>query len=59
MTNIKELGLSELFRREPHLSRDAVAAIHIPDETVIDPWLTPITFVEHARKKGAKVSGAG
>lgn len=55
LSEINQLSLSELYRREPNLSRNATGAIHIPGETIVDPWLTPMVMAEHARIRGAKV----
>ena len=55
ISDIQQLSLSELYRREPNLGSGAAGAIHIPGETIVDPWLIPIVFAEHARSRGAKV----
>ncbi|XP_033750103.1 uncharacterized protein MG039 homolog [Pecten maximus] len=55
MDDVLELSLSQLYQREPHLAHGATAALWIPREAVIDPWLTPISFAHHAKSLGAKV----
>lgn len=55
ISDIQQLSLSELYRREPNLGSGAAGAIHIPGETIVDPWLIPIVFAEHARSRGAKI----
>ncbi|XP_076104866.1 glycerol 3-phosphate dehydrogenase-like [Mytilus galloprovincialis] len=55
LSEINQLSLSELYQREPNLSRNATGAIHIPGETIVDPWLTPMVMAEHARIRGAKI----
>ena len=49
------MSLSELYSKEPHLGAGAVGALHVPGETMVDPWLTPIVFAHHAKERGAKV----
>ena len=51
-----EVSLSELYSREPGLSKHAQGALWIPGETVVDPWLTAISLAHDARKKGAMVT---
>ncbi|XP_056022595.1 glycerol 3-phosphate dehydrogenase-like isoform X2 [Ostrea edulis] len=51
----RELSVSELYSREPRLSRHAQGALWIPEETVVDPWLTAISFAHDARRKGAVI----
>ncbi|XP_052102050.1 glycerol 3-phosphate dehydrogenase-like [Mytilus californianus] len=55
VSQVNQLSLSQLYQREPNLSRNAAGAIHIPGETIVDPWLTPIVMAEHARIRGAKI----
>ncbi|XP_061174160.1 glycerol 3-phosphate dehydrogenase-like [Saccostrea echinata] len=55
ISSASEISLSELYRREPGLSRHAQGALWIPEETVVDPWLTAISLVHDARRKGAVV----
>ncbi|XP_062588194.1 glycerol 3-phosphate dehydrogenase-like [Saccostrea cucullata] len=55
ISSTTEISLSELYRREPGLSRHAQGALWIPDETVVDPWLTAISMAHDARRKGAMV----
>lgn len=55
ITDTYEMSLSELYSKEPHLGAGAVGALHVPGETMVDPWLTPIVFAHHAKERGAKV----
>ena len=35
---------------EPSLSTECRGAVHIPGETVVDPWLFPLAFATHSRE---------
>nr|XP_022333845.1 uncharacterized protein LOC111130873 [Crassostrea virginica] len=50
-----KVSLSELYSREPGLSKHAQGALWIPGETVVDPWLTAISLAHDARRKGAMI----
>jgi L-2-hydroxyglutarate oxidase LhgO len=36
ISDIQQLSLSELYRREPNLGSGAAGAIHIPDSLLVD-----------------------
>ncbi|WP_405620990.1 NAD(P)/FAD-dependent oxidoreductase [Streptomyces sp. NBC_01508] len=42
----------ELRRREPHLGPGAVAALEVPDESVICPWTTTLAYATQAVRNG-------
>ncbi len=46
---------ASLRAAEPHLSAQARAAIHIPGESLIDPWSAPHTYLQQALDNGARV----
>lgn len=43
----------EIRRMEPALGDGAVAALHVPGESLVDPWSTPLAYLEQARVLGA------
>src|ERR671917_1213246 len=49
---IREVGASELYEREPHLGRGAVAALEVPDEALVCPFTTPLAFASEAAVAG-------
>jgi glycerol-3-phosphate dehydrogenase len=49
----KLLSDGELRSRQPHLSTNALAAVEVPREFVIDPWTTPYTYLLQAIDNGA------
>jgi glycerol-3-phosphate dehydrogenase len=55
-SDVHEQSVSQLYQREPYLSRRALGALWIPGEAVTDPWLLPILLAHDARQKGAKVN---
>jgi glycerol-3-phosphate dehydrogenase len=61
---VRPVTAAELYRREPHLGPGALAALEIPDESVICPWTTPLAYATEAVRAGvrlmlgARVTGA-
>ena len=53
--SVEELSTSMLYQMEPNIRRGAHGALWIPGETVVDPWLTAVSFAHQARLKGATV----
>jgi len=54
-TAIRPVGAAELYRREPHLGPGALAALEIPDESIICPWSTPLAFATEAVRAGVRL----
>jgi glycerol-3-phosphate dehydrogenase len=46
------LGAAELYAREPHLGPGALGALHIPGESVVCPWTTPLAYATQAVRHG-------
>jgi len=44
------LSSSTISKMEPSLSTECRGAIHIPGETVVDPWLFPLALATHSRE---------
>jgi glycerol-3-phosphate dehydrogenase len=57
VADVTRISLDELRRREPNLSPAAKGALHIPGESFIDPWSTPLAYVHQALANGARVYG--
>lgn len=54
------LERDELRAREPRLSQDAMGAVLVPGEAVIDPWSAPLAYLSQAIGHGAELQrGAG
>lgn len=49
------IDAAEIRRREPHLAGDALAAVHIPGEFLIDPWSAPLAYVLQGMAHGGEV----
>jgi len=45
---IAELGVDELYRREPELGPGAVGALEVPDEALVCPFTTPLAYATEA-----------
>ena len=45
---IREVGVDELYRREPHLGPGAVGALEVPDEHIVCPFTPPLAFASQA-----------
>jgi len=52
---VRLLSAFEARRIEPGLSENLVAALHVPDEHVIDPWSAPLGYVNQAIALGAVI----
>jgi glycerol-3-phosphate dehydrogenase len=50
---VRRVDGAELRRREPHLAKDALKAVLIPGEHVIDPWSAPLAYLRQAIAMGA------
>jgi len=55
VTDIHLLSRDEILQREPHLAETIRAAIHVPREYVIDPWSTPLAYLQQALENGGQV----
>ena len=58
VTGAARLDLGALHRRMPQLSSDAMAALQVPGEHIIDPWSSPLAYVLQAIALGG-VNPAG
>ncbi len=45
--------MDELYRLEPWLGPGALGALAVPDESIVDPWSTPLAFATEAVLAGA------
>jgi len=52
---VRPVTAAELYRREPHLGPGALAALEIPDESVICPWTTPLAYATEAVRAGVQL----
>jgi glycerol-3-phosphate dehydrogenase len=52
---IRPVLVSSLYAREPSLGPGAVAAVEIPDESIICPWTTPLAFATEAVRAGVRL----
>jgi glycerol-3-phosphate dehydrogenase len=50
---VGEVGVDELYEREPHLGPGAVGALEVPDEHIICPFTPPLAFATQAVLAGA------
>lgn len=53
VANVAPLSRADLLAREPALSGNAVAALLIPGEHIIDPWSAPLAYLTQALANGA------
>ncbi len=51
--DVSRLTSSEVLSREPHLSRNALEAVLVPREHVIDPWSPFLAYMIQAKALGA------
>jgi glycerol-3-phosphate dehydrogenase len=52
---VRPVSAASLYQREPRLGRGALAALEIPDESIICPWTTPLAYASDAIAAGARL----
>jgi len=52
---VRPVTAAELYRREPQLGPGALAALEIPDESIICPWTTPLAYATEAVRAGVRL----
>ena len=55
VTDARQITASELLEKEPHLSPKALGAVYVPGESLVDPWIIPITLANIAIAQGATI----
>ena len=55
LADVHAIDAAELRRREPHLGPDALAAVVIPSEHIIDPWSPSLAYVLQGIAHGGEV----
>ncbi|MEQ1880335.1 MAG: NAD(P)/FAD-dependent oxidoreductase [Burkholderiales bacterium] len=58
VADVHEVAVSALYRLEPHLAPDALGAVRIAGEHVIDAWSAPLAYALQAIALGAEVRRA-
>ncbi len=53
VTDVEFVTRATLRAREPGLSQNALGAIEVPGEGIIDPWSTPYVYLRQALENGA------
>jgi glycerol-3-phosphate dehydrogenase len=54
VSNVSIISKNELYQKEPNLAKGALAAVCVPDESVIDPWTTPLAYLTQAVMHGGQ-----
>jgi glycerol-3-phosphate dehydrogenase len=52
---IREVGVDQLYRREPHLGHGATGALEVPDEGIVCPFTTPLAYATEAVLAGCEL----
>jgi len=52
---IRPVSAADLYQREPHLGPGALAALEIPDESIVCPWTTPLAYATEAVRAGVRL----
>jgi glycerol-3-phosphate dehydrogenase len=55
VTDVKRLSQTELRIRVPQISKQALGAVLVPGEHVIDPWSAPLAYAYQALAHGAVI----
>jgi glycerol-3-phosphate dehydrogenase len=52
---VRAVSRDDLCQREPHLGPGALAALEIPDESIVCPWTTPLAYATEAVRAGVRL----
>ena len=52
--DVTQIDRNALLSKEPNLSSNAVGAVEVPREYVIDPWSAPLAYLTQAVRAGAE-----
>ena len=52
---IAHVDVDDLYRREPHLGPGALGALEVPDESIICPFTTPLSYATEAVLAGCEL----
>ncbi len=52
---VRAVSRDDLYQREPHLGPGALAALEIPDESIVCPWTTPLAYATEAVRAGVRL----
>lgn len=55
VADVAQIDRGELRRREPMLAQDALGAVLVPAEHIIDPWSAPLAYVHQGIAHGGRV----
>ena len=55
ISNARLINAQELADLEPELSTQALAAVVVPGESIVDPWSAPYVYLRQALQNGAQV----
>jgi glycerol-3-phosphate dehydrogenase len=53
--SVRPVPAASLYQREPHLGPGGLAALEIPDESVICPWTTSLAYATEAVRAGVRL----
>lgn len=55
VTDVRQISSCELLEKEPQLSHNALGAVYVPGESLVDPWRVPITLANLAVNQNATI----
>ncbi|CAF0804108.1 unnamed protein product [Rotaria sordida] len=55
VTDVEEISSTTLYKREPHLCTDALHALYIPGECIVDPLTLPLILYVQSKLLGGHV----
>jgi glycerol-3-phosphate dehydrogenase len=55
VTDVRQIGRTEVRLKERHLAASALGAVLVPGEFIIDPWSAPLAYALQAMAHGAKI----
>jgi glycerol-3-phosphate dehydrogenase len=55
LDDVRMIDARELAMAEPGLAQNALAAVHVPGEAIIDPWSAPYAYLRQSIANGGRV----
>ena len=55
ISDVQIIDAQTLHDREPNLNKNALGAVEVPGESIIDPWSAPYVYLRQALDNGARV----
>lgn len=55
VADVARISVADVLARAPYISPAILGALVVPGEYIIDPWSTPLAYIQQAQANGAKI----